>query len=397
MQYPETISECPEMFDPEQFQALLGLIYDAALQPGLWPSVVSRVRQLLGGSAGLLFTPQQMDGPLAMTVPENIAPEVMRQYAETYHRHDVWTQAGIERSLFRTGEVFCDEDLVPRDRLLKSVYFTDFLRPARISRICVSVVFGEADEAVPATVLSIYRGLTSIPFGASEQNMLRLLVPHISRSLGTMYRLRSADKQVAASVAVLDRISRGIILFDARGQVTHLNHYAADLLAATDVIRIETTIGGARYLAVADPRKQRQLESMLAGALAVGPVPVAHFNKGLLLPCRDSGFPMVLSLSRLSAANALGSGTDQPSAIGFLNALNAAVCVNFTLLRDAFALTPMECRLVGELCAGRSITEVAQRHDLSPLTLRDQLKTVFAKTGVHRQVDLVRLALSASL
>jgi DNA-binding CsgD family transcriptional regulator len=60
-------------------------------------------------------------------------------------------------------------------------------------------------------------------------------------------------------------------------------------------------------------------------------------------------------------------------------------------LADRYRLTATEARLATHIGAGGSVAEYAALHGVSLGTVRTHLKAVFAKTGVHRQTDLVRL------
>lgn len=386
----------PAHIDLDEFQSVIGGIYDAALQPELWPVVVGRITRIVSGSAGLLFTPRQVAGPNALSIPNNISSQVMQRYADYYHKLDVWTQAGVERGLFLTGEVACDEDLLPRSTFLKSPYFREFLRPSGISRICVSVVFGDEDDSVPATVISIYRGLRAKAFDQVSKETLRILVPHLSRALATMYRLRSAECRVAATTEALDRIERGIILFGAAGQVLHTNRSAGAVLDEADGISLASPNGGLQRLFVPNPRRRRAIDGLIASTLSCQPDAAAHVSKGVLIPRPSGRLPLFLSLSRLSINNPYGLGVNQAAAIGFLTDVGFQPSLNAEMLRETFELTPGEIRLVTNLCSGKTILEIANQLGLSQLTLRDQLKRIFAKTGVNRQANLVRLVLSLS-
>jgi DNA-binding CsgD family transcriptional regulator len=57
----------------------------------------------------------------------------------------------------------------------------------------------------------------------------------------------------------------------------------------------------------------------------------------------------------------------------------------------AVGLSPRESELVGHVLAGSGSDDMARRMFLSPHTVQDHLKSVFAKTGVHSRRELVGL------
>ena len=56
-----------------------------------------------------------------------------------------------------------------------------------------------------------------------------------------------------------------------------------------------------------------------------------------------------------------------------------------------FGLSPAESRLAVALLAGKKLSEVAMEFGVQITTLRTQLSSILQKTGVTRQVDLIRL------
>lgn len=65
------------------------------------------------------------------------------------------------------------------------------------------------------------------------------------------------------------------------------------------------------------------------------------------------------------------------------------------LLRETWRLTPAEARLAVHIGAGGGVADYAVLHGVAEGTVRTHLKAVFAKTGAHRQSDLVRLVAAA--
>jgi DNA-binding CsgD family transcriptional regulator len=65
------------------------------------------------------------------------------------------------------------------------------------------------------------------------------------------------------------------------------------------------------------------------------------------------------------------------------------------ILGELFGLTPAEANLAILLARGLSLREASATQHISLHTSRAQLKSVFAKTGVSRQAELVRLVLKS--
>lgn len=62
-------------------------------------------------------------------------------------------------------------------------------------------------------------------------------------------------------------------------------------------------------------------------------------------------------------------------------------------LRESWGLTPAEARVATLLADGRRLQQIAGDLGITINTVRGHLKQVFAKTGTHRQAELVRLLL----
>ncbi len=63
------------------------------------------------------------------------------------------------------------------------------------------------------------------------------------------------------------------------------------------------------------------------------------------------------------------------------------------ILKGLFDLSPAEARVAQGIAARRTVEEIADRSNVSRETVRSQLKTVLAKTGTSRQLDLAVLLL----
>ncbi|MFT5434037.1 MAG: DNA-binding CsgD family transcriptional regulator [Myxococcota bacterium] len=66
------------------------------------------------------------------------------------------------------------------------------------------------------------------------------------------------------------------------------------------------------------------------------------------------------------------------------------------ILKSAYNLTGAEAAVAALVVQGSDVRQVAELREVSPFTVRTLLKRGFAKIGVTRQVDLVRLLLSGA-
>jgi len=63
-------------------------------------------------------------------------------------------------------------------------------------------------------------------------------------------------------------------------------------------------------------------------------------------------------------------------------------------LRSRFSLTPAEAQIALGIADGETLAAIAEARHVSVSTARGQLKSVFAKTGTHRQAELIALLIS---
>ena len=78
----------------------------------------------------------------------------------------------------------------------------------------------------------------------------------------------------------------------------------------------------------------------------------------------------------------------------FLSDPNLQQPISIDNLVSVYNLTPSEAQVAISLANGHSIEEIANLSHHSMHTIRSQLKSVFRKTGVSRQSELIKLLLT---
>ena len=375
----------------EQFSGLVHEIYAASAEPSRWPATVGALAQSMDAIQAILFTPYVGPGGGGLMFPWQVEEKDLILYGTKYINHDIWAQAAQRKGFIRDGHVAVDEELVPQDELLGSVYYREFLSAMGVGRICSGVVF-EGAPGLPGTVLSVYRA-PDHPFGAQEREMMSLLVPHLSRSLGLMHRLNHARFQIESLRGALNRLSVGVFLLDHALGVTFANTAGQQVLERGDGLKL-------------DP--QRQMTA--SGFQRTDGLRLEGWLKTLVgLPANARGsFSETFEVARTNvlATYSVQCCTLEPndplsigegaSHIVFVTDPTRVELPEPEVLQKYLGLTPAEARVTWALVQGGSYQDVATSMGVSEETIRTQVRSTYAKTRTGDKASLTRLVLSLS-
>jgi DNA-binding CsgD family transcriptional regulator len=365
---------------------LVDRIYDAALAPEAWPGVVQAIASFMGNSKAKLFTPLLPVDKGGLGIAIGIPEAADRVWATQYRDDDVWVTSGVGKGLMWEGNVVTDDDLVPEEEFVRSRIYREHLRHLEIGRLCCGVVFDMRPSDTPATVISAARELGR-PYRADEKDAMRLLVPHLSRALGVMYRLRDAELKVAVSLAALDRLPVGVALLDRGGRIAHVNREGARILDEGDGLRRN---GG---FAIATEAARAEWSRILLSLFdrSLGAVP--HFSDAVAVPRASARSPLVLQAAPLGTTQAFAAPADA-AAVVFITDPDQRHELDIATMRDLYRTTPAEAALAELLCRGQTVAQAAAARAISEATARTQLGELFRKTGTNRQADLIRVLMS---
>lgn len=369
---------------------LIGSIYDASVQPARWPQVVAETAALMGSTRALLLTPFHRSNEGGIYFPHGIPETFMQQYASRYSEHDIWAQRGAERGAYVEGNVILDRDLITPQEMLASIFYREFLSKMDILRLCSGVVFSQ-DSAVPIpTNLAFFRGAREPEFEEGKRDLLRLVLPHFSRALGIHVRLHDADLRSALSLSALDRLASGVILVGSHGKVLHLNRSAERIVSSNDGLSVNKQIDH-MVLTANKPKETRALHASIDLALRPATIEVPHFSQGVHIT-RTSGRPAyLLNLAPLPPENEFGSARGRAHVIIFIVDPCASLALDAALLKRLYGFTEAEARVAGRMYVADTTRQASEALGVAESTIRAQLRSIFAKTGTHRQSELMKL------
>lgn len=355
-------------------------LYRGALEEVDWVSALEGIHSHFGAEGLTLFSinPATLNAYRAEVI--HVDPQVVMDYHQGWIQQDPRHAAG---NALKDGEVVTEEDLVRWRDFRRSTIYNEFLVPSNITRQMATWVQRTRERGV---VLSLARGRTRSAFSAAEKQDLAVLVPHLRRAIEVKDRLCACHGVQQAMLESLDRFPFAVILLRRDLTIDQCSASAQQLLSDGAALRSEQ--GRLRIVQLAAERRfHHQLEEMTRRE---GEMPVITVPRG---PTRA---PLSLLALPLYSERQVWVG---PLARWMLlvHVPEMAACVPVERLQRALGATRAEAALAQQLLQGQTLAEAAVELKISVHTARTQLKSLFARTGVSRQSELIRYILGNPL
>ncbi len=360
---------------------MLDLIYEAAVEPGLWVDVMERLADAIGGTSGAMTQLDMVDGSGGLVI-SRLAPDTISDYFDYYSQKNVLSVVSDAEAYLKNWRpaIITDEDWMPKSDFVASEYYNDFLVPRDIhSTVMIRLAAFGADVAA----ISLNRPRSAGQFQPGELAYVRALQPHLIRAFELGDKVSRARRVSADLGQALEMSEHGIILVERGGRIAFANPVAEGLLAASGAV---ASSGG--ILTAVHPDAGRQLHQLVEAATS--PNREARRGGSMAAPSPLHRLPLSLTVAPLHSERA-SVFSARPCALVCVTDLEAGIAPPEHKLRNVFGLTAAEARVALALFEGQTPREAAEMLNVSFNTVRTQLARIFDKTGVSRQADLVRL------
>jgi DNA-binding CsgD family transcriptional regulator len=366
---------------------LVELIYGAACNPAVWPTLIEHLRQVTGAS-GANLSSYDLAKPRADFSHANgiVDATFQKEYLDGFMWCDPWVMAAKKAGLFAAGTIGIGEHLIPTSEVEKTAFHNDFGRRHEYTGGLTAIIRG---DSVKGAALNLCRAKNH-RFGQAEVDLMRTLMPHLQRALQVHDRMADLENRERAFQVGLDRLRTGALLIEQSGRVLFANEAARTILDERDGLRIDRGT-----LAAHRPQDTKRLRNLVGGA-ALTAAGERLLSGGITLLHRPSGRR---ALQLIVAAAPRHEGVQvfgQPCAVVFITDPERGSAPDFTLLKRVYGLSRAEAAVARLLVQGKTVHESAASLHVTDDTVRFHLKNLFSKTGTHRQADFVRMMLMNS-
>ena len=288
---------------------------------------------------------------------------------------------GIHQKL-PVGDLTAFTSLIAFESLVKTRFYKEWMQPqGYVDNAFVNLDRSAWSFASFAVVRHERVGLVDAPM----LERMALLLPHVRRAalIGKLIDAWSLNAQ--SLMKTLDALSAGVFLVDGLGRLVRQNRVGEAMLAAGEVV---CTVNG--RLAPADQQASKTFAEFL-GAAALSDTLIGA--RGIALPLASlKGGSYVAHLLPLGSPQR-HQIFDTPKAMAaiFIRKAEVDTPSGIDLLAKRFRLTPREAEVLHGLMKVGGVADIAQFLGISERTVKAHLHNMFAKTGLARQADLVKL------
>ncbi|MBV1700735.1 MAG: helix-turn-helix transcriptional regulator [Hyphomicrobiales bacterium] len=362
----------------DDFSGLVENIYDAALAPGQWPSALGKICKLLNCQTAALWSYDLYDRTPPWQLEIGYDPYWMKRYTEKYLALNPYMDDVARMS---PGEANYSSSRPEYQELFKTEFYQDWLKPQRF--IDSSVLMVEKSMNTITTFVNV-RNEDQGLFDSATIDLVNMLYPHLRRAVLIGRVVREHQDHAAEYSAALDALATGMFLVTGAAELVHANVAGGTILAAGTPLK---KVDGA--LILDDKQANRILREALATANA-GDVTLGQ--KGTSIPLRGATGEFILHMMPLNAARRKSVGSvGRATHVLFLSRNDPKDATVIAAFAKRFRLTAQETRVLETVVDAGSVPMAADILGISPSTARTHVTSIFDKTGVRRQADLLRL------
>ena len=348
-------------------------IDEASAVPERWPLLLQRISDMVEARGTILFVARQ--ATLKYLASPALEPHIPTYFERGYQFRDERT-----RRLFDLNVAgFVSElDVFTPEEWEADPIRQEFWAPAGMGWGVATHLPMPTGESI---IIHAERNAGRGPYERLVIDELDKLRPHLARA--TLLASRLAFERASGAVDALGMMGLPAAVLDGLGRLFVAN---AGFDALIPSVFLDRQAGVELADATTDAMFRRAFD---ATAVDMRGAPLS-----LPMPARAGHPPMILHI--VPVRGLARDVFSRASIVVFVTPVVVADVPTAEVIQGLFDLTPTEARVARALGRGATVAEIASGNGVAQPTVRNQIREIFAKTGVNRQADLVGLLRGAA-
>lgn len=364
------------------FSELLQSLYAGPLESIPWHSFLNVLKKntAADGAVLILRHPSASDLGAIVTVgfPE-LDGRHATPYSENFYSMDPFVNLPADT-------VVTMDEMISHEELIQSDFYQLQLEPSDILHL-LGIDIREKNGLKASLRLS--RGKQRQPFSPAERAFCARLIPHLQQAISIHARINHIESERLLYASTMGQLSVATVLLNENRQVISTNKIADALLADKDGIKLQRG-----ELKIEPSSRQQAFRQRVDHALANQHQTTPTIVDALSVP-RPSGKQAYGVIVRPVPHNEWAEQQSTPTVAIFIRNPAQTVVASEKMLTQLFELSPAEARLALQIANGLSLDEAVDVLCISRNTGRAHLRSIFSKTGISQQTQLVSLILKS--
>jgi DNA-binding CsgD family transcriptional regulator len=361
------------MIDDEDWLNLADAFHAAAVDGEGWYEALAGLAQATGSQHGQLVCMTERGDSLNLLT--NVDPTLPRAFVDAGGTDPLVNprrRAGLSHPPLT---VISEADFITPDDVKRDLHYQEFAVPWDVPYICLTTLERRRDLLVG---LSVIRSRRQGHIEEAGKRLFASLAPHVRAAVRTSMAI--GNQRAALLGDTFHKLGMAAFICDQAGNVLRLTPAAEKLCEAGASLQLRRGKIGTHRAA-----EQAALEAAIRAVAdrKAGTEPqtvVVHSAEADLAPLIVDVMPLPRQRLELRF---------DARALLLVRAKAGDEGRRATVLRDNFGFTPAEIEIALALTRGMKAEDIANARGVSVGTVRVQIKSLLAKAGVNRQMELV--------
>ncbi|MGL4238813.1 helix-turn-helix transcriptional regulator [Tabrizicola sp.] len=363
----------------DDFDRILGEVYDCAANPDLWPQTLERIRSSLGFAYAMFgYTDLSMHSSSGVPMLKVRSTSWDTTWFERLERY-LPDAPGLDR-LWRGGldVPWVQMEHVEEAEFHKTELYNEWVRPQGL-RDCMNILFYDRKLLRGAMTFTTSEGSPLI--GKRQKDFVARIVPHIRRAVSINSMVDRSNLALALYRKVLDALSVAVLIVDGNGRLVYGNALADAILSKGDFLAFSQGHVRTRRMDGTVDHLQAAIARAAHGAQSLG---ISGIGVPLVSADGERASAYVLPLEGNDLRGELAPG----HAAIFIAQRSEQQPMAVEILRTIFGLTPSEAKVAYAMSLGEAPQAVAAAQGTTVNAVRYHLKNAYAKVGVNDKTAL---------